>query len=335
MQTILLVVLMFAILIFPHELGHFIAARLCGVQVNEFSFGMGPTLYKKQGKRTLYSIRLFPIGGYCAMEGEDTEEADDNPAAFNNQPWWQKIFILVAGAAMNILIAFVLFVGLSVFLGTVTTGIGEVMGGSPAARAGLQTGDVIQAVEGQETPEWSDVTRILQEEAKEGRPLTLTVEREGVRMDFPVQPEKNQEGIFAIGIKARVVHHLGTALMNGARSTGESIRLIFSSLKSLFTSKDALKQVSGPVGIVKVVHKTAAYGWLYYLYLLALISINLAVFNILPLPALDGGRVIFVIIRLFTGKAISDKVEARVHTVGFILLLGLAVAVTYNDILNW
>ena len=333
-MTIFLVILLFIILIFPHELGHFIAAKLCGVQVNEFAFGMGPVILRKQGKETLYSIRALPVGGFCAMEGEDTEEATENPRAFNNKSWWKKIIILVAGAAMNIIIAFLVMIFAAVYTGTPTTTINSVTDGGAASMAGIQAGDKIVRVSDSRVDSWEKFTSFMQKEIKADKPISITVERSGKEKTFSISPQRQKDGKYVIGVVSKQRHNLFTGIKNGTASTVKMTKTLFESFKMLFTSKEAIKQVSGPVGMVKIVSDVAGLGIFYYLYLVALISLNLAIFNLLPLPALDGGRIIFVIIRMFTGKAISDKVEARVHMIGMALLLTLTIFVTWNDIMR-
>lgn len=334
MTTILLMVVLFVLLIFPHELGHFIVARLCNVQVNEFSFGMGPVIFKKQGKETQYSIRAIPVGGFCAMEGEDTEEAGDNPRAFNNKRGWQKILILLAGAAMNIFIAFVVMIFVSGIGGIITNTLAGVTPGGPAELAGIRAGDVVIAVEEYETDTWSDVINALDIVMEKDEPVDITVKRGSEKLTFSMLPMVNEEGRRMVGIEAEISHKPGTAIKSAAIATGEMFTTIFRSLKDLIHSENVLEQVSGPVGIAMAVEETSSYGFMYYLYLVAMISVNLAIFNLLPFPALDGGRIIFVIIRAITGKAISDKAEGIVHMIGMAFLIGLAIIVTGSDILK-
>ncbi len=333
-MTILLLVVLFVFLIFPHELGHFIAAKSFGVQVNEFAFGMGPAIFKKQGKETLYSIRAIPLGGYCAMEGEDTEEAGDNPRAFNNKKWWQKIIILLAGAAMNVFIAFLALSIVAGVGGVITNTLNSVVEGGPAHKAGIIAGDTIIEINGEATDSWSDVVTLLDREMGDGSNLIVTVDRKGNIESFQVTPELNDAGEYKIGIEASVKHNPITALKNGAIATKELIGVLFSSLKELFRSENVMEQVSGPIGMAQVVSETSSFGWMYFVYLVAVISLNLAIFNLLPLPALDGGRIIFVIIRLITGKAISDSVEGKVHAIGMVMLIVFAIVVAGNDILK-
>ena len=333
MLTAILMIILFVFLIFPHELGHFIAAKACDVKVNEFAFGMGPAIFKKQGKETLYSIRAIPLGGYCAMEGEDTEVSGDDPRAFNNKRWWQKIFILIAGAGMNILIAFLaltIYAGVS---GAVTNTLGDVTKGGPADLAGIRAGDTVIAVESIETDSWYEVYDALdQVMGTDGSEITVTVKRGSEVLTYNVQPQKDEDGSFEIGITAGVTHNPFTAVRNGGRLTVNITKNLFGALKDMFSSDNVLDDVSGPIGMVQVVSETKSYGWTFFIYILGVISINLAVFNLLPLPALDGGRIIFVFIRLITGRAISDKVEGIVHTVGMALLIVFAIIIAGSDI---
>ncbi len=333
-MTILLVIVLFVLLIFPHELGHFIAAKSCGVQVNEFAFGMGPAILKKQGKETLYSIRLFPIGGFCAMEGEDTQEASDNSRAFHNKKWWQKIIILVAGAAMNVVIAVIALTVVVAVTGVATNVIDKVAPESPAEAAGIEAGNEIIAVAGNETDSWEDVIRYLSPEIEDGSNVTILIKTDNGEREMTLSPVQADDERYVIGVEAAISHSPIKVIPAGISSTYRLTVGLFNSMRQIFSSGDVLNQVSGPVGIIKIVGETSQYGFLFYIYLVALISINLAILNLLPLPALDGGRIIFVIIRAVTGKAISDKVESRVHAVGMALLILLAIIVTANDILR-
>ena len=332
-MTLILVVLLFVLLIFPHELGHFIAAKACGVKVNEFSFGMGPVLLSKKGEETLYSLRMIPIGGFCAMEGEDTQESDDNPRAFNNKRWWQKIIILLAGVTMNVLIAFLALTIASGVSGTPTNTLETVSDGGPAYQVGIEAGDKVVMVGDTPTSDWTEVYTALQEQMTPGEAIRITVERNGEKLTFEPVPV-DSEGRLVIGIVAKVEHSFIRAVSDGASSTLVLAGSLFDSVKSIIHSGNVLEEVSGPVGVVQVVSEASSYGLSYYLFLLALISLNLALFNLLPFPALDGGRIVFVIIRMITGKAISDKTEAIVHAAGMVVLIALALVVTGNDILK-
>ena len=257
--TIIAVIVFFVILIVPHEFGHFITAKMLGVRVNEFAFGMGPAILQKQGKETLYSVRIFPVGGYCALEGENEDTGD--PKAFNSKPGWVKIIILLAGVTMNVITALLIVFFLLLILRLIAKGNGA------------------------------------QELANIGAFQIFT---ESVKDSFTV--------------------------------VGRMGLLIFDSLKQLFTGEASINELSGPVGIVSAVNESASQGVMYYFMLTAIMCVNLAIVNILPLPALDGGRILFVIIRKITGRMISDELEAKIHMIGMALLLALVIMITFKDV---
>ena len=327
-MTIIYAAVLFALLIFPHELGHFIVAKAAGVKVNEFAFGMGPALFKKQGKETLYAIRLIPIGGYCAMEGEDEES--ESSRAFNNKPLPARLAVLFAGSAMNVLIAVLTLSIICGYIGSATTTIDQVEENSPAYEAGILSGDRILSVDGQEVKKWSQLTSLIG--GKGGETVTVTCERDGKEQTFTLTPKEGEDGRYVIGITSAATHNPFTAVKNGAISTWNMTKLMGQSLVMLFTGQVSSDEISGPVGIISMAGDTARYGMLYFGYLLALISLNLAMINLLPLPALDGGRIIFAVIRKITGKMISDELEAKIHGAGMVLLLGFMLFVTWNDI---
>ena len=328
METAILAIILFCVMIFPHELGHYIAAKRLGVKVNEFAFGMGPVIWKKQKGETLHSIRLFPIGGFCSMEGED--EDSDEPRAFNNKKPWQKIIILAAGSFMNVLCAILIMSIVVGVLGFTTTTIDTVSEGSPAETAGIMAGDEITAIDGQPIEAWTDVSAAIA--SAEGGQIIMTVQRDGRTLEAAVTPEQTQDGAYLIGITSRVSHNPFRAVAEGAKSMWNITVSMFQTLSQLFTGQLGADSLSGPVGMVQMVSQTTQYGWWYYGFLTALICINLAIINMLPLPALDGGRIIFVIISMITGRPVSQKVEGTVHFVGIMLLFGLMAYVTFNDI---
>ena len=289
---------------------------------------MGPVIWKKQKGETLHSIRLFPIGGFCSMEGED--EDSDEPRAFNNKKPWQKIIILAAGSFMNVLCAILIMSIVVGVLGFTTTTIDTVSEGSPAETAGIMAGDEITAIDGQPIEAWTDVSAAIA--SAEGGQIIMTVQRDGRTLEAAVTPEQTQDGAYLIGITSRVSHNPFRAVAEGAKSTWNITVSMFQTLSQLFTGQLGADSLSGPVGMVQMVSQTTQYGWWYYGFLTALICINLAIINMLPLPALDGGRIIFVIISMITGRPVSQKVEGTVHFVGIMLLFGLMAYVTFNDI---
>ena len=348
MVYILAAILVFGVLIAVHELGHFMAAKACGVRVNEFSIGMGPALWKKQKGETQYSLRLLPVGGFCAMEGE--EEDSDDPAALNNQGFWAKLLIFAAGAAMNfiagLLIILVLYAGAKAFYEPVITDFAD---GCPLESAeGLQTGDRIVRIDGERVYVYSDI-RLLLGLNKTGV-FDLVVERNGEKVtltDFPMAPQTYTDqngasytsyGLYFGAEKAT----LGRKLSYTWNNAVDFVRLVRLSLQMLLTGEAGVKDLSGSVGIVSTMTQVGEQAGSVraavenIAYLAALIAVNLAVMNLLPLPALDGGRIFFLLVdavsmALFKRK-VPEKYQAAINTAGFVLLMGFMLLVTFQDV---
>ncbi|MCQ2546019.1 MAG: RIP metalloprotease RseP [Clostridia bacterium] len=331
-MTVIYAILIFCLLIFVHELGHFIVAKACGVKVNEFALGMGPAIFKKQKGETLYALRIFPIGGYCAMEGED--EDSEEPRAFNNQPAWQRACVLAAGSFMNLLTCVVLLIVIAFWVGTSTTTINEVSDGSPAQKAGIVSGDTILQVDGKKINEWDDLIQSIG--YSENDKADITVERDGEEITLTTELEYSKETERKmIGITPTSEHRPGKAVVGGIKNTGSMTVMMYTILKQLFTGEVSVKELSGPVGIVYATNQAAKSGLMYVIYLAALLSLNLAIINMLPFPALDGGRLLFLVIRLFTGKKVSDETEGKIHFIGICLLFALMIYVTFNDVIRF
>lgn len=331
-MTIIYAILIFCMLIFVHEFGHFIVAKACGVKVNEFAIGMGPAIFKKQKGETLYAIRILPIGGFCAMEGEDEDSDDDR--AFNNHPAWQKALVLAAGPFMNLLTAVVIAVIICCCIGQPTTTIDEVMNDSPAYKAGIMPGDKIVEVDGTAVKEWNDATSIIGENSR--GTAEITIERDGNLKEITVPVEYSSDsGRKQIGIVAKADHNPIAAVGNGIEYTWNMTASIFIALKQLICGEVSVKDMSGPVGIVYAVNVVAKQGFINVMSIASFLSINLAIMNLLPLPALDGGRLLFLLIRKIAGSRITDVLEGKVHFIGIILLMMLMVLVTWNDIVRF
>lgn len=325
--TILYAIICFCILIMVHEVGHFVAAKLTGVQVNELSLGMGPLVLKHQGKETMYSIRLLPIGGFCSMEGEDEES--DNVRAFNNKSSLQKAFIVVAGALMNLLLTIVILSCIAGYVGVGTTTIDTVSPEGTAYAAGLREGDKIIEMERNKVCFFSDVRSLIQQSDGE---VDLVLLRGDRKVYTTVPVEKNEQGIPVIGITAEVSKNPVTAVHCGLRSTVRMGQQMLKYFGNLFTGKSSVKDLTGPVGIVSAIGVQAQRGFLYVANLMALINLNLAIINMLPLPALDGGRFLIILINAVMGKAISEELEGKIHFAGMMLLFCLAAYVLVLDV---
>lgn len=345
---IIIGILLFSLLIFIHELGHFLAAKASGVQVNEFSMFMGPAIFKKQVGETLYSIRCIPFGGYCAMEGEDGES--DNPRSFGRAKWWKRLIILVAGAGMNFLLGVLL---LAIVFGPTKQYSVPVIsrmeeGCTLGGENGLQVGDEFLEVDGEKIYVSGDFSLILS--LNPGDVHDLVVLRDGQKVelnDFVMEKHEflMEDGttalLYGFSFSERDASFGFTAkyIWNSALDMVRTVRL---SLKMLFTGKASFQDVSGPVGIVQQISQVAeasedtTSAVLNVLYFGALITINLAVMNMLPIPALDGGRVFFLLVitavEAVTHKKINPKYEAYIHAGGMVLLLLLMAVVLFKDI---
>lgn len=328
MLMIIYAIIIFCLLIFVHELGHFISAKSVGIKVNEFALGMGPQLLHFKKGDTEYSLRALPIGGFCKMEGED-EDSDDE-SAFNKKPLFAKAIVIVAGSLMNLILAVVILSIIVYSIGIPTNVIKEVSSGNPAQVAGLQAGDKIIQINQQKIKEWDEIINAIDKST--GDSLTVVVERKGKELSLVSGVTKAEDGRRIIGISPEFTKNPGKAIVEGVKSTYNMGVKMVEAIGQLITGEVSTKALTGPVGIVYIVGDTAKMGIIYVANLTALISLNLAIVNMLPFPALDGGRLLFMIIRKFTGKAISDETEGKIHFAGLILLFGLMIYITFQDI---
>ena len=331
-MTIVYAVIIFAILIFVHELGHFATAKIFGVKVNEFAIGMGPALFKKQRGETLYSVRAIPIGGYCSLEGQDEDSPDEK--SFHKKPAWQRAIILAAGSLMNVVLAIIILSSILLAMGYPSTTIEQVSEGSPAEAAGLMAGDRILSIEGVNIQSWDEIP-VAVGERQPGEEVTLSISREGAILTLNTGTYAGEDGRTVMGITPAFEKKPFRSLLDGTKSTWNMTVSMMDILKQLFTGEVPATELTGPVGIVYMVGDTAKMGVSYVAYLGALISLNLAIINLLPFPALDGGRLVFLAIRKVTGKVITDEIESKIHIIGIILLFGLMIFVTWQDILRF
>jgi len=348
MVYILAAILIFGVLIGVHELGHFLAAKACGVRVNEFAIGMGPAVWKKQKGDTLYALRAFPIGGFCAMEGE--EEDSDDPTALNHQGFWKKLLIYAAGAGMNfltgLLIILILYAGAKAFYTPTIVSFAE---GCPLeGESGLQVGDTLRSIDGERVYLFSDVGMLLGRNT-DGT-FDLVLRRNGERVvlkDFPMERREytSADGStyngFGITFGAEEAT-LGKKLAYSWNNAMDFVRLVRLSIQMILTGEAGVKDLSGPVGIVSTMTEVGEQSATVrdavenIAYFAALIAVNLAVMNLLPLPALDGGKIFFLVINavamLLFRRQIPAKYENYIHYAGLILLLGLMLLVTFQDV---
>ena len=343
---IVIAILIFAVLIVTHELGHFLAAKLFHVRVSQFAIGMGPALLKKQRGETLYALRAFPIGGFCAME-EDEESEDQR--AFTNQSWWKRFIILAAGALMNFITGIIILLFIVPISGSYSTptltGFYE---GCPYESAqGLQQGDTLYEIDGQRVLLSSDISLLLSRSASETRDFVVIRDGEKVELnDFEfvkVPYDVNGEETLMYGIEYGVKE---TGLLANLKYTWygslDFVRMVWMGLSDLVSGAVGLKELSGPVGIVALFSdvgnnaESTSAAVSIFAYLAAFIAVNLAVMNLLPIPALDGGRLLFLVITAtfegITRRKLNPKYEGYVHAAGFALLMLLMVVVMFNDV---
>lgn len=340
-MNILVAFLIFGFIVFVHELGHYVMARKNGILVEEFAIGMGPKLYGKKVGETVYSIRVFPIGGFCKMLGED--ENNDDERAFSSKKPWQKIQAVLGGPVFNFILAFVfgmIFVGLA---GSLQPVIKEVVADMPAAQAGLLPGDRIIKVDGHLISNYKEISIYLGQ--SKGTEMTMLIKRAGEKMTIHVTPVFTQDTqSYRIGMSYEPVNMKNplNLVKYGFLEMVFWIKVVFLSLGMMIGGQVSKDDVSGPVGLVSFISQGYAESVKYGVktavmqicYFIVLLSANLGVMNLLPLPALDGGRLIFLFIEAVRGKPVDQNKEGLVHFAGFVILMGLMLLITYNDIIK-
>jgi regulator of sigma E protease len=346
-------IVVLGVLIFFHELGHFLVAKQFGVKVLKFSLGFGYKLVGKRIGETEYLISTVPLGGYVKMLGENDDDVESVPPdeaarAFTNQHVLKRIAIVAAGPIFNLILALILFCGLYLISGSqiMTAEIGQVREGSPAAQAGLQKGDVIVALEGEPIRGWSDIKARVQDRA--GIALVLTVDRNGEFLSKRVVPEEAVEknifgeeiktaliGIVAAGKYEKIELGPWEAVKEAFLKTWEVIRLTCLTVVKLIQRVIPIKTVGGPILIGQMTGQLAKESFLYLIPFMAVISINLGILNLLPVPILDGGVILFLLLELVTGRPISIKKRDWAQKVGLFLLIFLMAVVFYNDIMRF
>lgn len=379
--TIIIFVIVLSVLVFAHELGHFFVARKCGVKAEEFGFGFPPRIFgfykSKEGKwkkvigakevsdakDTIYSINWVPLGGFVKIKGENGEVSEAEAMAekndnFVSHPIWQRALILSAGVAMNIVLAFVL-ISIGLMIGMPQSSLDnldknakiinrsieivQVLENSPAAKNGIQPGDIITGINGSKFTTYPEVQNFT--DANTGKVLVYEISRGGKSLFVSMTPEKIKEigkgGIGVAIIETGVVRYpVHIAIWEGAKKTvmwsGAILEAFYHLIKGLVTGTgNASESVSGPVGIASLTGQAARLGFVYLLQFTAMLSINLAIINFLPFPALDGGRVLFLIIEKLKGKPVRRELEAIIHNAGFAVLMVLILFVTFKDIMKF
>ena len=356
--TIISFILIFTVVVVSHEFGHYLIARLNGIKVNEFSIGMGPALFKKKGKMTTFVIRLLPIGGACIFEGEDgnvslpEEEGEDAQHAeikksleaknFNDAPVWSRIASVFAGPIFNIILAYLLALFIVWFCGADLTTVGSVMEGYPAEAAGIQAGDRITKIDGHTTHLWREV--MIYSYMNDGSDMTIEYSRNGEKLTTTLTPRYSQEeGRYYIGFSGGA-DYIKCSNLRVFKYSWFEVRYwlvaTVESLKYMVTGHAKLDDLAGPVGVANIIDDTieetkplgAFTVLLNMMNIAVLLSVNLGVLNLLPVPALDGGRLIFLFIEAISGRKLPPEKEGLVHLIGFVLLMILMIVVLFNDI---
>lgn len=359
--SILLFIFIILVLVIAHEFGHFIVAKWTNMRVDEFAFGFPPRLYAKKKGETTYAINALPLGGYVSIWGENGEPDDiakNHPRAFGNRPWWAQLLVLVAGVTMNMFLAWFIFIGIS--YGSIKISASDEIYGSriknsaltvmdaspnsPAFKAGITPGSILISVKTKNaTANLNNATSLIDFiSAHNNDSFTITYQTEtGLKASttivavFGIVPDKK-----AIGLSVDNIGTINTtffeAVKIGSDRTYEMTKMTFSGLTTLFSSifqgKNVIKELSGPIGIARIVGQTSEYGYKAILTLVAILSINLAIFNILPLPALDGGRMVVVVIETVIRRKVPHKYYSWVNVIGFLALMLLLILVTVHDV---
>ncbi len=328
--TIVSFIIVFGVIVIFHEGGHFALAKLNGIKVNEFSVGFGPKIYSKKKGETDYSVRAFPIGGFVKMDGEDG--FSENPRGFSNQGPLKRLSVIIAGPLMNFVLAVLLLSIISFNIGIPTTTVEEVFAGKPASMSGILPGDEIKTINDIEIKSWSDVSSAIASSEDE---IYMTVDRNENLLNFHITPVIEEEtNRKIVGILPTIEKSLFKSISAGWNQMVFICKSIFGFLGDMISGNQVEGEVIGPVGIVGIIGEAANTGIMSLLFIAAYLSINLGIINLLPFPALDGGRLIFIILEIVRGKPVPPEKEGFVHFIGFAILMGLMVFILLKDIVR-
>lgn len=337
MDTFWASIVVFGVLIFFHELGHFAVAKAVNIKVHEFSLGFGPRIAGLTRGETTYNLRLLPLGGFVRMAGMNPEEDEvEDERGFNKKTVFQRASVIFAGPLMNFVLAIVLLAVIFMTQGipTPTTSIDQLVPEQPAQTAGLLPGDEITGINGERVQSWTDISDKIA--SSPGRSLTVEVKREGVDKTFTLVPVANEKGLGKIGVyPAQVTQPVGLleSLARGAEYTARVSWMIIDFIGKMITGS-APADLGGPVRVISEINKAVGMGVYHLLQLGAFLSINLGLFNLFPIPALDGSRIMFLGLERLRGRPVDPKKENFIHLVGFGMLLLLIVVITYNDVVQ-
>ena len=343
--NIILFILILGVIVFIHEFGHFTFAKLTGVYVYEFSIGMGPKLWSKKGKETEYSLRAIPIGGFCQMAGEDMEDDDlkkiPKDKRLQSKTVWQRFLIMFFGAGNNFISAVLILFFLALIWGgnSMTPKITEVTKDYPAQKAGIQAGDIVKEINGHKIKTSDDISLYLAIADPKEKSTFVVEKGNGYEVTYKFKAKKVKEKdevsyVYGIGMKQEKTKGFVNAIKYTVKKTGSIFKQMGVTVGYLFTGGISLNQLSGPVGIYSVVGESSKAGIANILYLVAFLSINVGFINLLPLPAFDGGHILFLVIEAIKGSPVKPEVEEKIHGIGMMLLLLLMVIITINDIIK-
>ncbi|MDR1150834.1 MAG: M50 family metallopeptidase [Clostridiales bacterium] len=349
-MPIILGILIFGLIVLIHELGHFLSARMCKINVEEFAIGMGPKLLSYKIKETIYSLRIFPIGGFCLLTGEDKESK--SPFSFGNKSIAQRFFVICSGVFMNLILAFVFFFILNLFSGATFRKVNKILKNSPAHESGIVSGDVINKIDNNKINISQDLNFYIND--TNGKEIVVNIIRKNKFLDFKLKPIKSEYGGYYIGVER--YHKIGIfdndknyeriniieSLVLAYHNVFFYIKISLIGLSRLFVGRIAFKELAGPIGIIQVIGETYSESikksFFYTLQTLlnftAIISANVGIFNLLPIPALDGGKLIFLSIEFFRRKKINPSCENLVHLIGFSVLIIFAIIIAISDVIK-
>lgn len=345
MITLIYFIVILGLIVLVHEGGHFLFAKLFGIYVYEFSVGMGPKIFSKKDKKgeTSYSLRAIPIGGFVSLAGEEVNDDSDVPSdrKLFNKPVWQRFLVMFFGAGFNFIFAILTLFLIATIWGAPDTRsvISSVSEGYPADIAGIEEGDIVKSINGKKTSTSDDLALYMQI-ADKTKPIDFVIDRDGKEFNITVNPievENEGEKSYVVGItmgSTEVRRGFIDIIKFTVVKTGSLFKQMFITFESLFNGSVKVNDLSGPVGIYSIVGTYRETGFENILYLIALLSINVGFINLIPLPAFDGGRILFLIIEKIKGSPVSPKVENMIHSVGFGLLMLLMLYITLNDILK-
>ena len=343
LTSLIAFVIVIAVCVVVHEFGHYITAKILGVQVHEFAFGMGPAILQHRNKETnmLWSWRLFPIGGFCRLAGMDEEDEGEEVIpgkGFNEQAAWKRFLILLNGSLFNVILAVLL---MALFLwgqGVVdmdSTKIGEIMPGFPSELAGLKVGDEVQTINGEKVLRWREISEKIRGKSLNNEPVTIEVKRGSELLSFTLNIPNNEEyGRPMLGVAPAYTRYGAVrAIRSSLGYTYKMTEMMIRGFYELITQRQEA-DVTGPVGIASMSGKAIRSGFWDFITFIAIIALNLGVLNLFPIPALDGGRLLFVMLEMIFRRRLSDRVEGWIHTAGFAILISLMILITCKDVYN-